>query len=559
MSTCVGRDIYLNESLKHAPRIISAVDSNPFSPSFGCCDWRFWHDKITDIPSGHDQEIVYFLALLYDTKNQRNPYYRQRWMLNLIEAVLGYWCNMINRRPALDEFYVREAQYGATAIVAWAVAESVILLGAAISETTRLETLKALRRTGCWLVGNDEETNLANHQAQAVLALYLIGALTSDPKILLGYSAKKLRLHRLFHDESWSEEYGFFDPGYQTTCLSFLGRLAKLTKCAETEALIVSCHNKLKYFFLPSYQFGGATGSRKTRHIWPSSFELRAASCPVSGALAVHFRRGLSMGLVHDPSRQDRYAVQQLYDFLYCYRHAPDRVEKKVRLPHEEAPFFRWFDSSGMIVCRTQSGESLVANLKKGGTFHYCRTGPSGDVLDIVSDSGIAVGLADGTTLTSDHNTHDNTIDISSEGPLAITVQGSMRQSRFILPSPLKYMAFRICMMLFGRSDYLRTKIRSALAWLLIVDRRRSSWLYSRTFSVGLNQIQVTDEVTGPIGSERAVARIAIGCDASSIYVPISKAFSPETDMACAFMTDRQVAKLETIRTLPKSPRLNSH
>ena len=63
MRNTIGPDVYTGFCLAHAPRVLGALDRNPLSPTFGCQDWRYWHDKVSDIPSGHDQEMIYFLAL----------------------------------------------------------------------------------------------------------------------------------------------------------------------------------------------------------------------------------------------------------------------------------------------------------------------------------------------------------------------------------------------------------------------------------------------------------------------------------------------------------------
>lgn len=530
MTAMASRRIYLQKCLEQAPRILSGIDRNPFSPTFGCCDWRYWHDKVADIPSGHDQEMVYFLALLYDTEDSKNPYYGSAWLLRLIGGVLDFWADKVAQRPALDEFYVREAQYGATAIVACAVAETLLLLGDRLPEDCRDRAREALRLSGRWLVANDEKTALANHQAQAALAVRLAADCCDDDALRWGYARKEARMASLFHADGWSQEYGYFDPGYQTTCLAFVDRLARHSSSERLRAFVRASHRTLQYVCLPSHQFGGETGSRKTRQIWPSSFERAARECPVAAALAWHFRDGLQRGVVHAPADQDRYAVQQLYDFMVCFRVAPEEIRERASLPFEGAPFVHVCESAGVVALKTAEGHHLVMNRKKGGTFHFCTQREGGADLSQLSDSGIAVRLADGTVLTSDWNGDDFCAEIDTDHPTEITVEGTLSQARFILPTPVRYLAFRVFMMLFGRSDFLRIRFRTMIARLLISERPGSAWRFRRKIELN-GSLTVTDRIIAPPRVDTREAQVLVGQDASSIYVPISKAFDPTRDM----------------------------
>lgn len=530
--TSVGRRIYLRTCLEQAPRILSAIDRNPFSPTFGCCDWRFWHDKVADISSGHDQEMVYFLTLLYDTEDAENPFHESAWLLRLIGGVLDFWTELVAQRPALDEFYVREAQYGATAIVACAVAETVLLLGDRLPEDCRDRAREALRRSCRWLVANDEETAVANHQAQAALAVWLAAELLGDDGLRSGYAQKEARLVSLLHTDGWSQEYGYFDPGYQTTCLAFVDRLARSSQSESLGSFVRASHRLLQYVCLPSHQFGGATGSRKTRHFWPSSAERAARECPTAAALAWHFRDGLQRGLAHAPVGQDRYAVQQLYDFMVCFREAPEELSERACLPFEGPPFGYSCDSAGLVALKTAAGEHLVLNKKKGGTFHFCNGGDAGGSgLAQLSDSGISVQLTNGTVLTSDWNGDDFRTETNVGSGTEITVEGSLSRSRSIVPTPGRYLAFRAFMMLFGRSDLLRTRIRTVIAGLLISDRPASAWRFIRKIELN-DGLTVTDTIIAPPGAATERAQVLVGQDASSMYVPISKAFAPSRDMS---------------------------
>ena len=62
------RDLFAQEALAQIPKILTLLDRNIHSPTYGCFDRNFWHYKIIDFPSGMAQEFVLPLTLAYNLK-----------------------------------------------------------------------------------------------------------------------------------------------------------------------------------------------------------------------------------------------------------------------------------------------------------------------------------------------------------------------------------------------------------------------------------------------------------------------------------------------------------
>ena len=58
----INKDLFVREALAQIPKILTLLDRNPHSPTYGCFDRNFWHYKIIYFPSGMSQEFVYPLA-----------------------------------------------------------------------------------------------------------------------------------------------------------------------------------------------------------------------------------------------------------------------------------------------------------------------------------------------------------------------------------------------------------------------------------------------------------------------------------------------------------------
>ena len=60
-----SRDLYLGAALPHIPRLLGAIDRNPYRPTYGCLDRQFWHYRTSSFPSEMYQEGLLPLALVY--------------------------------------------------------------------------------------------------------------------------------------------------------------------------------------------------------------------------------------------------------------------------------------------------------------------------------------------------------------------------------------------------------------------------------------------------------------------------------------------------------------
>ena len=526
MRNTIGPDVYTGFCLAHAPRVLGALDRNPLSPTFGCQDWRYWHDKVSDIPSGHDQEMIYFLALLYCTTFEGNLYYKDESILEYIKAGIRFWTGLLGRNGALDEFYPNEAQLGATAIVAWAMSETYQIIKPNLS-TCEDETIrKALLRSGTWLCKHDEKTNLANHQSQAMMALYNIQEITGDQAVYQGFNRRKERVLRLYHNEGWFEEYDFFDPGYLTTNLSFLCRYWQHTRDQEILSLLTKCLDMLRYCFLPDGRFGGVVGSRNTKHCWPSTFEILADRDDSAKSLAAFYRQGLSVGSVFTPTAQDRYFAQQLYDYLWAYTNAPPALQGVKPLPFIEGPFHTYFEDAGILAAKNKNGQCLLVNVKKGGTYHYCHVTPSNRVLAREANSGIAAELKNGKKISNDYCGGGFGVAFRENGEtLKLSVQGHFFYSNYPVPRPATFLAFRLFNLILGWIHFIGSNFRHMLARRLIMNRKKAEVTFRRTIDISANRIKITDRIKVDQALKGKIECVFFGGNFANIYVPYSKGF----------------------------------
>ena len=79
------------------PRIMSNLDRDSNSPTYGCFDRNFWHYKIRDFPSMILQQSCRTLAILYKSDYPGNIYYKKKRVKKWALAAVDFWANLPHR------------------------------------------------------------------------------------------------------------------------------------------------------------------------------------------------------------------------------------------------------------------------------------------------------------------------------------------------------------------------------------------------------------------------------------------------------------------------------
>jgi hypothetical protein len=283
------RNLYLTAALGELPRLLGAVDRNPYRPTYGCLDRQYWHYRTSSFPSGMYQEGVLPLALVYATDLPGNRWQGEPRLRELAIAALRFAARSSHRDGSCDDYYPFERALGAAVFSLQAAAEAYQIL-----QLDDPELLRWFRRRADWLIRHDESGRLANHQALAVLGLLRVGQITGEQAYRDAAGARLERLLAWQSDEGWFEEYGGADPGYQTLSIDCLAKVRKLTANAALDEPLRRAVAFARLFLHPDGSYGGEYGSRGTYHFYPHGMELLAPENPEAADLADGFLRGLA-------------------------------------------------------------------------------------------------------------------------------------------------------------------------------------------------------------------------------------------------------------------------
>src|SRR6185437_13892613 len=138
---------YLTAALAWIPRLLGAIDRNPYRPTYGCFDREFWHYRTSSFPSEMHQEGVLPLALVYAHDLPGNRWRRCPRVRELAIAALKFSARSAHADGSCDDNYPFERALGAAVFSLQAAARAYELL-----ELDEPALLASLERRARWII-----------------------------------------------------------------------------------------------------------------------------------------------------------------------------------------------------------------------------------------------------------------------------------------------------------------------------------------------------------------------------------------------------------------------
>jgi hypothetical protein len=500
----MSKELFAREALAQIPKILTLLDRNPHSPTYGCFDRNFWHYKMIDFPSGMAQEFVWPLALAYAVDAPDNPYHQQSVIRNWVEASILYAAKSAHGDGSCDDYFPYERAAGAAAFSLLACVESYNLLG-----MRNDYALRFFEKRADWLARHHESGALSNHQALIALCLESLSRLLQSNR---WDEAKNLRIERVLEwqsEEGWFQEYEGCDPGYHTLTVSCLARLYQLNAAPKLKEALARAVRLAAEFLHPDGSYGGEYGSRNTYNFFPHGFELVGKWMPEALSINDRFLGGLARGLT--PCYGDDHIIgHHTWNYLLAYR---DFVEARpARSTLREGR--TWLKQAGLLVDR-RSGTELYVALNKGGVFKLFRHGEL-----LVSDTHLSIQVRDGGSLKTavGHLIDDYRIAVAED---EISISGSLGWAKHKQMTTINLVILRVVMLSIGR--FFPNLIRRLLQKMLITGKSRAPFTFSRVLRWKDDSWIITDELQAKDWSK--VEAAGIGCDQTSIYVVMSRTY----------------------------------
>jgi len=431
------RDLFAKPILDQMPRLLTQVDRNAHSPTYGSCCRNFWHYRIEDISNAQMQELVLTLALAYRYESPNNSYYQSEKLLRWIDAILLYTCGLQRPSGSFDEVYRGQDSYAATAFVGFYVSETLLQLKGSLAADTVNRCLAALRKSAAWLARTDEDF-AGNQLSGAAAFVYNLAELSAEEDYARQGRALLESIRSIQSEEGWFKEYGGADIGYASLTLAYLALIHHRHHETLAREMALSGARFLRNFIHPDGSVGGEYGSRNTEYFIPlgplllhgASEELADLRCFLVSMLAQGGHEAISHGL------DDRYFAYLSPFYMLAAQIAGDTQLDGVK--EREAGLWRphnvYLPDARLWAVSTPAYQ-LIANLAKGGIFRINFGGQS-----ITIDDGIFGTTAAGAAFTTQYL--DRSAQIENDGRLA-RVRGAIFINKPVLISPLKNVLVR--------------------------------------------------------------------------------------------------------------------
>lgn len=365
------RAFYARILLEAAPRLLSRMDREPFSPTYGCLDRNYWCWKFVDFPCGRAQEGVLPLTVLFLADFPENPYHGNPRLLEWIRAGISCWARIQSPNGSHDEAYPGECSFVATGFSLFCVGEALLLLREAGQLSLWPEIRTALGKAVAFLARTEEDhAFISNHRSGCAAGLLNAWLLTDDAEALR--AARRLIDSVLARQspEGWFSEYDGFDPGYETQGLYYLSRCRKRHEFSGLDRAMGNSLDFLRYFIQPDATIGGEYARRQTTFLFPAGLEHLARTCPTAERACQILAGAACSGIIPFPASLDAYNAIPVLGSVALSLLEPAQSARAEPLPWETpGEFSLSFPLAGVELRKTIVYYAILS-LRKGAALN---------------------------------------------------------------------------------------------------------------------------------------------------------------------------------------------
>ncbi|MHA1875449.1 MAG: hypothetical protein ACTSUC_03275 [Promethearchaeota archaeon] len=333
----------LNDIVQNAISLLNLVDTDEKSETYGCCYKPFWYGgqdpeiRNPNFVNARWQEAGLTLAMMWNKKYPRNPYFRNDEVKEIIKAIMLFWTKIQHRDGSFDEWKKYEHGQPPTAFSTYAMIKALEIMKDELSDGERKRIKKSIKKAADWLCVNSEPIAI-NHEVVAINTLYHAYLLLKDSKYLQAIDEKLEVVKGRFSEEGWFNEVGGPDTGYNEISLTYLGIYWDSSKDKRVLPIADKVLNFNKYFIYPDYISGGGINTRLATGTLPIGYAIFHNEFPLA--------RELLLICIKSIVWESLKGVYSFTDYtrcvsLYLYLMLCDKLEKiNLQFPFKYLPAF---------------------------------------------------------------------------------------------------------------------------------------------------------------------------------------------------------------------------
>jgi hypothetical protein len=465
---------YFNTQVK---RVLTQLDRDKDSPTYGCFDRNYWHYKIRDFPSSILQQgafVTEYVRKHYQETGLISEKKAGEWSLAAINAL----AKQVRRGGRVDEYYPYEDSYPASAFSLYAVMR--ILLdwkknNPDLIAKVEWEGLSRLAKN----LATREEPNAANQYATGLAGLAMAAKLPEMDIPENIYVQHASRLFSLQHTEGWFNEYGGPDFGYLCVTIDALTDYYDVTCDERAPVAVERAIDFMARLVGVDGELPWTLNARNTDYIVPYGLVRAARNNPVASWLVHELFRNINKPVHWIWSTDDRYHLH--YIFCSLTRAIPfiNEMTTGVQPKRDEVT---WLPGCGYYVLNQTYKATLYVATKKGGLIRI--HAPNEHSLNL-SDNGWR--FKSKNTLWTTNWWHEySKVDIEKN---TITISGKMVMAKFHKSKPLPHFILRILSFTVGK--YLIPMLKKMM---IFRTGNNQSPIYKRKIKFGISSVTIIDE-----------------------------------------------------------------
>ena len=172
-----GLKIQVESTCRH---LLSEINRDPSSSSYGCFDRRYWAWKLTDFPEATFQRNLSGLSWYLHQLRIEN---KGQFLVNVIKSGLIFALSIQHRDGSFDQAYPHEHSYGATGFLLPDLINAFLEIRSDCRDIEIKSFEAGFRSAADFLVRSSEQHSLiSNHLAGAAHGLFKAGELFQEKR-----------------------------------------------------------------------------------------------------------------------------------------------------------------------------------------------------------------------------------------------------------------------------------------------------------------------------------------------------------------------------------------
>lgn len=476
-------NVYADFIKKNVSKVLTQIDRDRNSKTYGSCDRNYWHLKIRDFSSAILQQTCLTLALLYKVHYKNSIYYQNENIREWSVAILRYMRKIQLKDGSFNEYYPNEHGFPPTAFNLFAGCKTYLELGLEDNEI-----MDMLSKTAKWLCNHDE-TKAYNQEIAAIAGLYLFYMISGDTNVLSAVSEKVDKILAVQSIEGWFPEQGGADIGYSSVAFDMLTEYYS----ASNDKRVIEPINKLldflSYFVHPDGTIGGEYGSRNTIYFMPNGLENY-----ISLGLDNENKAASMIQMIYEEGPKkiwgdfmeavdERYLTHYvMHSYLRALQKFQERQKVIVQLPFNTI-HIREFTESGLLSFYNGKYFAIVSG-KKGGIIKVYNNDK-----EIFWDCGYRIPIQEGCTATTNWLDSSYVIEVDNN---IIFVKGCFNKIKPKIQTPIYHLGLRLSAMFMG------DKVNHLIKKLTIFQNKHFNADFNRKIMLNDNEIIIRDDINNP-------------------------------------------------------------